>query len=88
LKTTKQPVKLSLSPQLRADAEALAYSRNESLSGMVERLLTSELNARGEIVQKEQAPYEATTPKPAKALPVDALGTAPIHQPAKAKRAG
>lgn len=39
-KVIKQRVNLSLSPELHAAAQEYAYEKNESLSGMVERLLS------------------------------------------------
>jgi hypothetical protein len=46
LKTRKLPVKLTLSPDLRAEAETLAYENNESLSALVARLLGEEIARR------------------------------------------
>jgi hypothetical protein len=44
-KVTKKRVNLCFSPTLFASAQALAFEQNESLSGMVERLLKAELLA-------------------------------------------
>ena len=46
LKTRKLPVKLTLSPDLRSEAETLAYENNESLSALVARLLVAEIARR------------------------------------------
>ena len=53
--TKKQPVKLTLSPSLRIEADKLAFCENVSLSELVERLLKEEIESG---VAEDQAPYK------------------------------
>lgn len=84
LQTTKESVKLSLNPKLRAAADDLAFNRNTSLSGLIGELLEREVAACA-----HELPPDAPHPDTAKvaALVADvARDAAHENEAAKSRR--